>query len=364
MDKNTWNNALRSFPAPQLLQTFQWGELKVEYGWQPIHKTWEKNGEIAAMALILKRSIQLPGPIPDLQMLYIPKGPVMRDWGDAELRKTIIQDLENIAKEQDAFLIKIEPDVLLGTGEPESEDATENAVGDVFINDLKANRWHYSKEQIQFKNTVLINLLSPEDEILAKMKQKTRYNIRLAERKGVTVRKGDPSDFEMLFKTYAETAIRDGFTIRNKEYYLSVWNRFYDAGMLTPLIADVEGDLVAGLMLFHFGETAWYIYGMSKPTHRNKMPTYLLQWEAIKTAKALGCRIYDLWGAPETFDESDSFWGVYRFKRGLEGEVNRHIGAWDLPIRPWIYWAYSQVLPRMMSILRRKGNRETESDAL
>ena len=98
-------------------------------------------------------------------------------------------------------------------------------------------------------------MLKTEEELLKSMKQKTRYNIRLAERKGVTVRHGDPTDFENLFKTYAETAIRDGFTIRQKEYYLSVWNRFFEAGMLTPLIAEVEGSLVAGLMLFHFGTT-------------------------------------------------------------------------------------------------------------
>ena len=364
MDKNSWNNALNSFPNPQLLQTYQWGEFKAEYGWEPIYKTWEENGEISAMALILKRTISFPGPFPNQRMLYIPKGPIMKDWGDAELRTKIIQDLEKIAEEQDAFLIKIEPDVPMGSGEPNSEGAVGNKAGDGFVNFLKENRWHYSKEQIQFKNTVLVDLLPPEDEIIASMKQKTRYNIRLAEKKGVTVRKGDSSDFESLFKIYAETAIRDGFTIRHKEYYLSVWNNFYDAGMLTPLIAEVDGVDVAGLMLFHFGNTAWYIYGMSRPVHRNKMPTYLLQWEAIKTAKALGCTTYDLWGAPETFDDSDSLWGVYRFKRGLGGEVNRHIGAWDLPLRPVVYWAYSRVLPILMSLLRRRGNRETEGNAL
>ncbi len=364
MDKNAWNNALSSFTTPQLLQTYQWGELKVEYGWKPIYKTWDKGGEISAMALILEKTIRIPGPFPELRMLYIPKGPIMKDWGDFEFRKKILQDLKELAKDRDAFLLKIEPDIPLGTGEPGAEDAVEGLVGNAFIEDLKADHWRYSKEQIQFKNTVLIDLAPSEEEILASMKQKTRYNVRLAEKKGVTIRHGDPSDFDSLFKTYAETALRDGFTIRSKEYYLSVWNRFYEANMLTPLIAEVEGELVAGIILFHFGNTAWYIYGMSRPVHRNKMPTYLLQWEAIKTAKALGCSVYDLWGAPETFDDSDSLWGVYRFKRGLGGKVHRHIGAWDLPLRPWIYWAYSQLLPRLMSILRRRGNRETEGEAL
>ncbi len=364
MDKKTWNDTLKSFPHPQLLQTYEWGELKTEYGWKPFHKTWEKKGETIAMALILERKINLPGPLPDFRMLYIPKGPILKDWQDSEIRNKVMADLIQFAKDQAAFLLKIEPDVLMGKGEPGSEGAVEGMVGVDFIKELEAKNWQYSREQIQYKNTVLIDLEAEEEALLALMKQKTRYNVRLAERKGVKVRQGNPEDFEVIYKIYAETAMRDGFTIRNKEYYLSVWKIYFNAGMLTPLIAEVEGKLVAGLMLFHFGSVAWYIYGMSSPLHRNKMPTYLLQWEAIKTAKSKGCKLYDLWGAPEVFDKSDSLWGVYRFKKGLGGQVSRHIGAWDLPIRPWIYFLYSQGMPRFLALLRRRGNAQTQKDSL
>ncbi len=127
-----------------------------------------------------------------------------------------------------------------------------------------------------------------------------------------------------------------------------------------PLIADVDGGPVAGLMLFHFAGRAYYLHGMSRAVHRDKMPTYLLQWEAMKYAKLVGCTVYDLWGAPEVFDESDSMWGVYRFKRGLGGEVLRTIGAYDLPIRPLYYQMYTEALPRILDLMRRRGKTHTQ----
>jgi lipid II:glycine glycyltransferase (peptidoglycan interpeptide bridge formation enzyme) len=116
---------------------------------------------------------------------------------------------------------------------------------------------------------------------------------------------------------------------------------------------------VAGVVIFRFAGRAWYMQGMSGLAHREKMPNYLLQWEAIHRAKAAGCRIYDLWGAPDEFSEHDSMWGVYRFKEGLGGQVVRHIGAWDLPVQPLAYKIYTQTLPRLLDVMRRKGKQRT-----
>ncbi|MEN8172498.1 MAG: peptidoglycan bridge formation glycyltransferase FemA/FemB family protein, partial [Chloroflexota bacterium] len=205
-----------------------------------------------------------------------------------------------------------------------------------------------------------VDLTAPEDEILARMKQKTRYNIRLAGRKGVVVRIGDESDLPMLYKIYAETSTRDGFAIRDEDYYRTVWTEFMGAGMAEPLIAEVEGQPVAAVVIFNFAGRAYYMHGMSRPLHRNKMPTYLLQWEAMRRAKSTGCTVYDLWGAPELFDESDSMWGVFRFKRGLGGTVMRTAGAYDYPLRPLIYKLYSRVLPRILDLMRLRGKARTE----
>src|SRR5688572_13782759 len=162
--------------------------------------------------------------------------------------------------------------------------------------ELKRRGWGYASDQIQFQNTVLIDLGPTEEEMLARMKPKTRYNVRLAEKKGVTLRVGTQEDLPMLYKMYAETSIRDGFVIRNEEYYLTVWTTFMSSAVsgqpsAIPLIAEVEGEAVAAIFLFMFGRRAYYVYGMSRNAHREKMPTYLLQWEAMKIAKSHGCEV-------------------------------------------------------------------------
>jgi lipid II:glycine glycyltransferase (peptidoglycan interpeptide bridge formation enzyme) len=271
------------------------------------------------------------------------------------LRHRVFEDLARLAEESSAIFIKVDPEVEIGRGLPGEAGASANATGTEVNQDLQSIGWRYSQEQVQFRNTVVIDLQPESDILLARMKQKARYNIRLAERRGVFVRIGTHNDFEDLYLMYAETAQRDNFAIREKDYYLSVWNRFAAAGMATPLIAEVEGEAVGGLILFHFAGRAWYLYGMSRVAHREKMPNYLLQWQAILRAKELGCRSYDLWGAPNEFNAHDRLWSVYRFKEGLAGEVVRFIGAWDRPSNPVLYKLYAGVMPSVMSWLRRRG---------
>jgi len=178
----------------------------------------------------------------------------------------------------------------------------------------------------------------------------------------VTLRVGTQEDFDMLYKMYAETSVRDGFVIRDERYYKTVWKLFMDSNEPTcePLIAEVNGELVAAIFVFYFAGRAYYVYGMSRNAHREKMPTYLLQWEAMKRAKAKGCTVYDLWGAPDVFDESDSMWGVYRFKEGLGGNVVRTLGAWDYAPNPFWYKLYSEIIPRLLDVMRSRGKAKTK----
>lgn len=355
MNSETWNTIVASFPKPHILQTWQWGEIKSHFGWRPSHRVWGDEHNPAAAALILQREIPLAGFAARLRVLYAPKGPLLRDWGDGSLRQQVLDDLQALARQRGAIFLKIDPDVELGSGVPGEPEAESNPLGGALQSELQARGWRYSAEQIQFRNTVLIDLSASEDTILARMKQKTRYNIRLAGRKGVKARMGDDGDFGLLYRMYAETSLRDGFIIRGEAYYQTLWRTFFEAGMLDPLIAEVEGEPVGALMLYRHAGRAWYLHGMSREFHREKMPNYLLQWEAIRHAKATGCREYDLWGAPETFDESDAMWGVFRFKRGLSGEVARTLGAWDYPEKPFYYKLYTQTLPRILAVMRRRG---------
>lgn len=377
MESKIWNSLISKLPDPHFLQTYEWGQVKAKYGWSPLYAVWTADGKLSvfkegddrslytdhcvAAALILKRQILRNGFAARLSLLYAPKGPLL-DWSNESLRNRVLNDLQSFAKKQGAIFFKMDPDVVLGTGIPSSKDDVINYGGQSVMSALKRLGWSDSSDQIQFKNTVLIDLTPPEEELLARMKQKTRYNIRLAEKKGMILRVGNPQDFGMLYKMYAETSVRDGFVIRNEGYYQTVWKLFIDSNEPTcePLIAEVDGEPVAAIFVFYFAGRAYYVYGMSRDVHREKMPTYLLQWEAMKRAKARGCNAYDLWGAPDIFDESDSMWGVYRFKEGLGGEVVRTLGAWDFAPNPFWYKLYSEIIPRVLDLMRTRGKTKTK----
>ena len=376
MDALSWNSLISQFPDPHVLQTWEWGDVKSQYGWLPIRALWFDKPEGGfifttdqqavveesprAAALILKRTLKIRGFSTGLTLLYIPKGPLLQDWGDTALRRCVFQDLREISKRERAMFIKIDPDVRIGTGIPGQSDEWNDARGNSVLNDLFSLGWRYSAEQIQFANTVMIDLSQPEDALLARMKPKTRYNIRLAERKGVKVRPGTLDDLGLLYQLYAETSIRDGFVIRHIDYYHSLWTNFLKAGMASILIAEIDELPVAALILFIFQKKCWFLYGMSRDVHREKMPNYLLQWEAICQCKKAGCLTYDLWGAPYQFVDSDPLWGVYRFKEGLGGQVVRHIGAWDLPVQMTGYRLFTQIVPKVLDRMRLRGVARTK----
>ncbi len=359
-----WNEIISQLPGPHFLQTSEWAQVKEKYGWKPMPFTWRDNsGNVVAAAMILKRQILKSGFTARICILYAPKGPLL-DWNNEPLRSRVLNNLQFFAKQQGAIFFKMDPDVVLGRGVPQSASDVIDNSGQTVMSDLTSRGWGYSSDQIQFKNTILIDLSPTEAEMLARMKQKTRYNVRLAEKKGVTVRLGTLDDLPMLYQLYAETSVRDGFVIRDEEYYKTVWEMFMRSavsGQLSavPLIAEVDGELVAGMFLFVLAGRAYYVYGMSRDAHREKMPTYLLQWEAMKRAKANGCTIYDLWGAPDEFIENDSMWGVYRFKEGLGGKVIRTLGAWDYAANKLLYKLYADIMPRVLDVMRSRGQKQT-----
>ena len=357
MSAETWDPLIADLPGAHILQTWEWGQFKASYGWRPLHQVWrDTQGKACAAALVLRRSA--PG---GLSVLYVPRGPLV-DWNDPVLSRRVVNDLQNLARSQGAIFIKMDPEIILGTSIPGGVDDRPNPAGAQAINDLKSRGWRFSQDQVQFRNTVWLDLSGDETDWLARMKQKARYNLRLAQRKGVTVRGGSLDDLSMLYHMYAETSVRDGFVIRHEGYYLDVWRSFMERGMAEPLIAEVDGEPVAGIFLFTFARRAWYLYGMSRQAHREKMPNYLLQWEAMRRAKARGCTRYDLWGAPDEFVENDSMWGVFRFKEGLGGEVVRTAGAWDYPSRPVTYFLYTRVLPKILDVMRNRGRKRTRQE--
>ncbi len=358
-DLDRWNEVILKLPDAHLLQTREWSEIKSSVGWSPLAFLWEdKHGNCQAACLILKRQMRILTGMLTVSILYAPKGPLL-NWHDPVLVKQVLDDLILIAKDERSLFIKIDPDIICGTGIPDATSGQSPDDCQSIRDRLIQYGWHFSKNQIQFRNSIIIDLKQTDEQILGNMKQKTRYNIRLAEKKGVVVHRGTLMDSAMLYKMYAETSLRNGFTIRERKYYERVWKILFDAGMLEFLIASSENRPIAGLVLFHFGKRAYYFYGMSSDSHREMMPTYLLQWEAIRTARLLGCETYDLWGAPDEFTDLDPMWGVFRFKEGLGGLVIRTIGAWDYPVKLLIYNIYINVMPRIMALMRLRRKSQT-----
>ncbi len=335
VDAQVWDTAVLTLPQPHILQSWLWGEVKARRGWRPLRFLWyEDNHPVAAaQILVLQRG--------SLRLGYIPKGPLL-DWTDTQRVGEVLSQLGTYARERGLLLLKIDPDVRADT---EAGRTVETC--------LIQNGWRASFEQVQFRNTMLLDLSPDLDQLMAQMKPKWRYNIHLAVRKGVTVRDATPDDAPLLFAMYAETAVRDNFIIREAAYYRDVWTQFMRAGLSWSLIAEVNGAPVAMAIAFHFGATAWYMYGASRDIERGAMPTYLLQWHIIRRAKEARCTLYDLWGAPEVLEITDPLWGVYRFKAGFGATFVPHLGAYDYAPNKLLYRLYTFLRPRAVGLAQR-----------
>ncbi len=335
-DADQWDEALLALPVPHALQSWNWGAFKARHGWEPHRWLWEEGDAPVAAAQVLIQARH------GLKIGYVTKGPIT-DWSDPDVVTTLLEGLKQLAHETSLLLLKIDPDVRADTQD-----------GKAIQQLLRKRRWQRSFEDIQFCNTMHLDISPDLDTILMDMKSKWRYNIRLAARRGVEVREVKSEELPALYEMYEETAERQEFIIRDKTYYLDAWRTFIDAGLATPLVAEYDGDQVGMLILFHFGERAWYMYGASREQHREHMPNHRLQWEAIRHAKRKGCTLYDLWGAPDELNESDPLWGVYRFKKGFGAEFVPHIGAYDYAPNRLLYQIYRFLRPRLVNLAQRR----------
>ena len=340
---SAWERVVEALPAAHLLQSAAWGEFKSTYGWTPERWAWDDpGGRAVAAAQVLRRWWPARGRW--VSILYCPRGPAL-NWGDEALARGVLQDLAGLAAARRTVLVKIEPDVA-------ASDQVEQL--------LHETGWSRSPQPVQFGSTMVLELQRNKEELLAAMKPKTRYNIRLAEKHGVVVRTGTSGkDLDQLYTLYAETAVRDGFVIRPRDYYMRAWGEFIAAGLAQPLLAEVDGRVVAGIIVLRFGRRAWYLYGMSGSSHREAMPNHALQWAGIRWARDVGCEAYDFWGAPETADPADPLRGLYRFKEGFGAQHVRLVGSWDHSRRPLLHWMYSFGLPRILSWTRRRQEDRT-----
>jgi lipid II:glycine glycyltransferase (peptidoglycan interpeptide bridge formation enzyme) len=349
VDMRTWQNALSELTSPHVLQSWEWGMVKGQTGWRATRRVLrDEEGHVLAALQFLDRQLL---PFVPLRIGYVPKGPVT-NWHDLRLAEAALECIEAIAKRRNCIFVKIDPDVL------EQHDE-----GIRLRHLFRQRGWRTSPEQIQFKNTAMSDLRPDEETLLEKMKSKWRYNIRLAERRGITVRQGTADDLETFYRLYQQTSARDGFLIRPYSYYQTTWERFLaaeqeganPAGGALLLAEHVdEAKPLAGIFLLRYDKRAWYFYGASSEQRRRDMPNYLLQWEGMRWARARGCTVYDWWGAPtDPDDPEDAMQGVWQFKQGFGTVFAQHVGAYDYPVLPWLYRIYTELMPSAMALLRR-----------
>lgn len=343
-----WRIALAALPNPHVLQGWAWGAIKAQTGWTAEHLVLSTPAGYQTAFQFLWRQ---PIPYLPLRVAYVPKGPVL-DWENLDLVDQTLQQIEAYARAKSCIFVKIDPDV--------REDTT---TGKLLLHALERRQWRFSLEQIQFKNTAFSDLTAGEAAGLEAMKSKWRYNVRLAERRGIRVRLGSTQDLAAFYALYAETGQRDGFLIRPFAYYQTTWQSYLAAqgepgnpagGALLLAEHDDDPNPVAGIFLLRYGQRAWYFYGASSERHRRDMPNYLLQWEAIRWSIAQNCTVYDWWGAPTHIDDpNDAMQGVWQFKQGFGAEFQPHVGAWDFAVSPALYQLYTEAMPKVLAFLRR-----------
>ncbi|MDY7077835.1 MAG: peptidoglycan bridge formation glycyltransferase FemA/FemB family protein [Chloroflexota bacterium] len=342
LQPGVWDSFVAAYPAGHILQTSPWGALKAEFGWIDERVGLGQGGELVTGAQVLYR--RLPAGLGYLA--YVPMGPLV-DWtgddnGNNENEKPLVAllaTLDRAARSRKAIALMLEPAL------PDEAVHRERlrALG------LRPSPF----DSLQPRRTIVVDISPDEDTILAAMKSKTRYNVRLAGRKGVTVREATEADLPAFHALVAVTAARDRFGVHTPAYYEAAYRLFVPRDWARLLLAEVEGKPVAALMVFALPPRAWYFYGASGDAYRERMPTYLLQWEAMRWAKSMGCTTYDLWGVPDEDEATleaeftrrrDGLWGVYRFKRGFGGQLVRSVGAWDRVYTPARYRLYQWML--------------------
>ena len=328
--REEWNAFVAQEPSFALLQSWEWGELKETLGWKPVRIAVEQRGRIVAGAQMLIK----PVPLKLTSVAYIPRGPV-GNWLNEAIAPQLLAELHRVARQHKAIFLKIEPPLF-----------NDPRIGRV----LQQHHFRPSDYSNQPQATIVVDLTQDLDNIFKQIPRETRYSINYAAKKGVTVRIGNREDLPAFHKLMQITARRGQFPPRILAYYEQEWQTFATNDQVALLLAYHEGWLLAARTAFYFSEHAADFHAGSSGEARNLRPNHMLVWEAIKWAKARGCRTYDLWGIPNEVgqaiykgkepageDRTDGLWGVYNFKRGFSQNILFYVGAYDHVYNPWLY---------------------------
>jgi lipid II:glycine glycyltransferase (peptidoglycan interpeptide bridge formation enzyme) len=334
-----WSAFVSSHPLGTVLQTNEWGDLKSNFGWKKhlLVLTAKEMGQgqdeqIVAGAMLLSKPLPLVGK----RIFYAPRGPLI-DFNNSEQILAFMVKIRELLKKEKGIALKIDPEI-----------SEEQAKLFRQIGFMPASR------QFQPRVTYLLDLSKDLNSLLAGFEEKTRYNIRLSLRHGVTVKQMSSEEgMNLFYDIHTETAQRDHFLVYGSTYYQKVRELIVEKGHGEIFIAFYQDKPVAGVVVFGMGKKLTYLYGASKSEARNVMPNHALHWHILEWAKKQSYTTYDLWGIPAKPEPSHPLWGVYRFKKGFNGRLVKWIGLQDYVLDPFWYWVFEKGLTYYKNLIKK-----------
>ena len=341
-DKKAYKEFLENNERCNFQQSIEWG--KVKQAWKnEIVLSKNEKGEIVGALSILIRKMPIFG-----NFMYISRGPIC-DIHDEKILKDLTNGLEQLAKKYKAFTLKWEPDV-------KSDDLEFRKIATKLGFKIKDDAKDFS-EGIQPRYVFRLDLKGKtEEKIFADFHQKTRYNIRLATKKGVVIKEGTREDLKDFHKIMEVTGKRDDFMIRPLSYFEKMYDELAPEHLKLMMAYTAEGEPISGIIDIIYGNKIWYLYGASSNEHRNLMPNYLLQWNMIKYSIEHKKDMYDFRGVVGVVDESHPQYGLYRFKKGFNAEFTEFIGELYINYKPLTYkmYKFSEKLYKKIAGLKNK----------
>jgi lipid II:glycine glycyltransferase (peptidoglycan interpeptide bridge formation enzyme) len=341
-DKEEYKKFLEGHERCNFQQSLEWGNVKTNWIKEVILSE-DENGKIRGSLCVWIRKIPIFG-----NLMYSARGPVCNIHSEE-----VLQDLADgaslLAKKYNAFALRVEPDV-----KKDDQKFREiiSRIGFKIKDDSKD-----FKDEIQPRFVFRLDIKNKtEDEVFAGFHQKTRYNIRLATKKGVEIKEGTREDLKDFHNIMVETGKRDDFIIRSLAYFEKMYDELVPTGHMKLLMAYHENKPIAGIIPIMYGNKVWYLYGASSNSHRNLMPNYLLQWTMIQEAIQRKADIYDFRGVSGVVDENHPQYGLYRFKKGFGAEFTEFIGEIYIPYKPAKYsmYKFSEKAFRTLRTIKKK----------
>ncbi len=329
---------VQSHPKGNFAQSYLWGKQKSMWDWDAV-AVRDENGKIKGSLALMTR--KMPGI--GKALMYGCRGPVC-DLDDRETFAELIEGAKALAKQKKAYCIKIDPDV------PSSNTAFSDMLHSFGFQSKEGGK---NFEAINPRYVFRLNVEGKtEEELMAGFHQKWRYNIRLASRKGVTVRICGKEMVPAFSDLMLTTGVRDGFVTRKPEYFEAMLDNLGEHCRLY-MAFDEENTPIAGTLAIHYGDKVWYLYGASSNEHRNLMPNYLLQWCMIQWAVEEKCRVYDFRGVSGDVSEDNPLYGLFRFKQGFGGDFTEFVGEMDLVLDKPLYWAFEHGKSLFMDVRKK-----------